>query len=88
MTKLFATAVPFTSGSKTDSASSTPMKNLYDMPVVNADGEVRGDFIVWEDSLSVEQMESTFLSSEEASTPSKAIVTDENILPVDEDIVS
>lgn len=46
---LFAVPVPF-SGSGKKTTVSTPSKNLHDMPVVTADGDVAGDIIIWEDS--------------------------------------
>jgi hypothetical protein len=75
MTNLFATAVPFTSGTDAKSNVRTPSKGLFDIPVVDGEGDIKGDIIVWEDSPSSEQAESPV----NAVTPSKAVIMDENI---------
>ena len=82
MANLFATAVPFTSGSGTKSNVRTPSKGLFDMPVVDAEGGLKGDIIVWEDSPSSEQAESPTI----AVTPSKAAPMDENTDPTVDNI--
>ena len=82
MTNLFATAVPFTSGSDEKSNVRTPSKGLFDMPVVDAEGDVKGDIIVWEDSPSSEQTESPV----NAVTPSKAASMRENTDPTVDNI--
>ena len=81
MTNLFATAVPFAAGSGKDFSTRTPSKSLFDMPVVTADGNLKGEIIVWEDSPSSEQACSPSTHHEQTSTPKKAVLTDENIHP-------
>lgn len=82
MTNLFATAVPFTSGSDAKSNVRTPSKGLFDTPVVDAEGDVKGDIIVWEDSPSSEHAELPVT----AVTPSKAAPMDENTAPAVDEI--
>ena len=83
MTNLFATAVPFTSGSGTKLNVRTPSKGLFDIPVVDAEGDLKGDIIVWEDSPSSEQAESPTITV----TPSKAAAPmDENTDPTVDNI--
>ena len=85
MANLFATAVPFTSGSEKKTSTRTPSKSLYDMPVVSKDGEVKGDIIVWEDSPLSDKPRSPMLSSEKTPTSDKAATADKNTAPsVDE----
>lgn len=86
MTNLFATPVAFTSGGTVKSNSSTSVKSLYDMPVVNADGDVKGDIIVWEDSPSSEPSDSSVVQDVSQSTPTKSTVVDENTIPVAKDV--
>ena len=87
MCKLFATAVPFTSGTELTSNTSLSAKSLYDMPVVTANGDVKGDIIVWEDSSSTTSLESSELQDVINTTPSKAGVADENTMPVSVDTI-
>lgn len=85
MTNLFAAAVPFIAGSEKKSDGRTPSKCIADIPVVDAEGELKGDIIVWEDSPSSEPAEFPSAPPETATTPSKAAVVDENTEPaVDE----
>ncbi len=89
--KLFATAVAFTSDSSAKkSNTSTPSKGLYDMPVVSADGDVKGDIIVWEDSPSCPSDElplSPIVQYAAQCTPTKGVMADENTAPCDENIL-
>ena len=86
MTNLFATAVPFTAGSDKKSDVCTPSKSVVDIPVVNSEGDVKGDIIVWEDSPSSEAAESQSPMPEVAKTPTKAAIVDENSAPVVDEI--
>ena len=82
---LFATAVPFIAGFGQKSDVKTPSKSLYDMPIVNKDGDVKGDIIVWEDSPSSEPVNSPSLPPKGDATSGKAVLGDENVQPdVDE----
>ena len=62
----------------------TPSKTVADIPVVDAEGDVKGDIIVWEDSPSLEAAEAPV---EASTTPSKAVIVDENSEPVVNDVV-
>ncbi len=85
---LFATAVPFTAGSKAPIPASSPLHNFYNAPVVNKDGDVKGDIIVWEDSSSSDSLHSSLLTGSDDGTPTKGAVADENTQPITEDFVS
>lgn len=86
ITNLFATAVPFTVGIDKKSNVRTPSKSIADIPVVDAEGEVKGDIIVWEDSPSSEPPESPCAQPESAVTPSKAAIVNENTEPIVDEI--
>ncbi|KAK5166519.1 uncharacterized protein LTR77_008062 [Saxophila tyrrhenica] len=86
---LFAAPVDFTSGAEKKSAASTPAKGMRNMPVVNADGDLKGDIIIWEDSASSESPSSPSVQQPVAGTLGKGLVADENAPPTDEnDVVS
>ncbi|KAK3707784.1 hypothetical protein LTR37_011961 [Vermiconidia calcicola] len=84
---LFATPVPFTSGSTKDTSTGEPSRSLTDMPVVNANGDVKGEIIVWEDSPASQQLSSSSLHLESPGAPSKAALSDENTQPQIDDFV-
>ena len=86
MTNLFATAVPFTAGTDKKSNVRTPSKTIADIPVVNSEGDVKGDIIVWEDSPSSEPADSPCDQPETAVTPSKTAIIDENAEPTVDEI--
>jgi hypothetical protein len=86
MSNLFATAVPFTAGTDKKSGVRTPSKSIADIPVVDAEGDVKGDIIVWEDSPSSEPPESPCAQAESAVTPSKTAIVDENAEPTVDEI--
>lgn len=83
MSNLFAAPLPFAAGSgKKARATSTPSKRgLFDLPVVSADGDVKGDIIVWEDSPASVRSMSPFPASEPLGTSTKGEVADENTRP-------
>lgn len=84
---LFATPVPFTSGSTKDASTGEPIRSLTDMPVVNANGDVKGEIIVWEDSPLSQQISSSSLHLESPGALSKAALSDENTQPQVVDLV-
>ena len=86
MSNLFATAVPFTAGSDKKSDIHTPTKAIVDIPVVDSEGVVKGDIIVWEDSPSSEPVEVPSAVPAVSSTPTKAAVMDENSAPAVDEI--
>ena len=79
---LFAAPVPFTAGSGEESSKTASSKSLYDAPVLNAEGDVKGDIIVWEDSPVSEQPSSPLADKAEAAECTKFEVTDENSQPL------
>ena len=82
---LFAAPVPFTAGRPEKDMSNTPFKGVIDMPVVTANGDVKGDIIVWEDTPSSERTYSTSPTATDDAASQKAAVIDDNSQPpVDE----
>lgn len=81
---LFAAPVPFTAG--TPKTSSQKSSGLYDMPVVDAEGDVKGDVIVWEDSPVSERDAASEISSVGVQASKEVEVYDENAAPVVDEV--
>lgn len=50
LNSLFGTSATLEADASKKNKDTTPSKRVFDMPVVTADGDVKGDIIIWEDS--------------------------------------
>ena len=82
--QLFATAVPSTAGSGHKSSKAILSKALLDMPIVTADGDLKGDIVVWEDSPTSMPDSPCLLKDRDGATDSAKTFVDENSAPTNE----
>lgn len=82
---LFAAPVPFTARSAKASRKKTSSSSLVDIPLVNAEGDAKGEIVVWEDSPSIEaHIPSTDISPKTVAGKATDV---ENAEPTAEDVV-
>ena len=78
---LFDTPVPFTFGSAKKPSIKGSSSGLFDMPVVDGEGDLKGEITVWEDSPSASPTTSTTAPADDDVSRAKVAVADENTEP-------
>ena len=80
---IFAAPVPFTAGSEQKSGKKS--SGLVSTPLVNSQGEVKGEITIWDDGSSSEAVPSADVSPKTFCEDKGKAVDDENALPKDDD---
>ncbi|KAK5137769.1 hypothetical protein LTR08_007341 [Meristemomyces frigidus] len=83
---LYATPVPFTASSPKETSKKRSSTTMLDMPVVNAQGDYKGEVLVWEDSPVSEHTASPSLDIAESQATTEVELSDENAAPVVDEV--